>query len=141
MEPIHDAEHLLAVGDAEDIYGIPGLPFRPAIRVTAPHELVFVSGVLGPATSEDPDTSIAAEVSRAYRNLARILSQAGGSLGDVVSMTKFVTDIARHNEVVADITQRVLPHLTTTTTVEVVRLVPDSLNFEVSVIAAIRTDR
>ncbi|WP_341996637.1 Rid family hydrolase [Microbacterium sp. LWH7-1.2] len=141
MQPIKNAEHLLSAGSAEEVYGIPGLPFAPAIRVTGDHELIFVAGVLGPATAEDPSESVEAEVRRAYRNLERVLESAGGTLGDIVSMTKYVKDIAANNAVVESVTKTALPHLTTTTTVEIVRLVPADLHFEVSAIAAVRTTR
>ncbi|WP_349428781.1 Rid family hydrolase [Microbacterium sp. LWS13-1.2] len=131
-------DHILAVGSTEELYGIPGLPFIPAVRVTGSHELVFVSGVLGPATKEDSSMTMDAEVRRAYRNLERVLNQAGGTLADVVSMTKYVKDIANNNRIVEAVTKEQLPHLTTTTTVEIARLVPEDLRFEVSAIAAVR---
>ncbi|MEV4775897.1 RidA family protein [Microbacterium sp. LTA6] len=139
MQPFSDAEHLLSIGSAEEVYGIPGLPFTPAIRVVGNHELIFVAGVLGPPTSDEPSDSVEAEVIRAYRNLERILVAAGGTLSDIVSMTKYVRDIEKNNAVVEAVTKTSLPHLTTTTTVEIVRLVPAALNFEVSAIAAVRT--
>ena len=139
MHAFEDAPHLAPIGSAEEIYGIPGLPFTPAIRVSGAHELVFVSGVLGPATAEDSSDDVEAEVRRAYRNLERVLAAAGGTMSDIVSMTKYVKDIGRNNAAVEAVTLAALPHLTTTTTVEVVRLVPADLHFEVSVIAAVRT--
>ena len=110
MPDAHAVGSPVSVGDAETLYGMPGLPFVPAIRVPAGCELIFVSGVLGL-----PDAT----------------------LDDVVSLTKFLVDIGRDNAMVAEITCGYFPRLTTSTTVEVRRFVPEGPRLEVSAIAAI----
>jgi 2-iminobutanoate/2-iminopropanoate deaminase len=137
MPNAHAVGSPVSAGDAETLYGIPGLPFVPAIRVPAGCELVFVSGVLGLPDGADADTELVAEVHRVYRNLTRVLQEADATLDDVVSLTKFLVDIGRDNEVVAEITSGYFPRLTTSTTVEVRRFVPEGPRLEVSAIAAI----
>ncbi|MFI5612612.1 RidA family protein [Amycolatopsis sp. NPDC051903] len=144
---MHDADHsplpplddspFTPLGDAEELFGVPGLPFTPAIRLKPGTELVFASGCLGPPDGEDDDPSIEAEVRRAYRYLARVLALAGGGLEHVVSVTKFLTNLERDNATVARVTKEVFPILPTSTTVEVSRLVPPDLHFEVNAIAAV----
>lgn len=137
MKEIDGANHLSSLGPAGAFYGLDGLPFTPAIRVKGPVEYVFVAGVLGPATEEDPDPGLEAEVRRVYRNLERVLEQSGARLADVVSMTKYVQDIERDNAVISNETVRALPHLVTTTTVEISRFVPPGMRLEVSAVAAV----
>lgn len=125
------------LGDAAELFGIPGLPFTPAIRLNPGTELVFASGCLGVPENAGDDLSIEAEVRRAYRYLAKVLALAGGGLEHVVSVTKFLTDIGRDNPIVERVTKEVFPVLPTSTTVEVSRLVPPDLHFEVNAIAAV----
>lgn len=124
-------------GDSEDIYGVPGLPFVPAIRVPANRDLIFVSGVLGPPSADDDEPGMRAEVGRLLRNLERILGLSGASLDDVVSVTKFLVNISRDNSEVVEGMKEFFAHLPTSTTVEVSRLVPGDLRLEISAVAAV----
>lgn len=128
-------------GTSESVYGVAGLPFSPAIRVPAGADLVFVSGCLGPATPDAPATDLRSEVRRVYQNMARTLELAGASMADVVSVTKLLVDIERDNEVIAEETVAHLPHLPTSTTVEISRFVPTGVRLEVCAIAAVRPPR
>lgn len=138
MEPIEGAEHLQWLGPAENLYEMAKLPFTPAIRVPAGADLVFTAGVLGPATTDDPDQSVEAEFRRVYENLAEVLRLSGASMSDVVSITKYVKDIERDNPLIAEATFAAFPHLVTSTTIEIGRFVPPGLHLEVSAIAAVR---
>lgn len=140
MKEIDGAPHLRSLGAASDLYGIPGLPFTPAIRVKAGADYVFVAGVLGPATADDPDPGLEAEVRRVYQNLATVLERSGARLDDIVSLTKYVNDMERDNDVIADLTVSMLPHLVATTTVEISRFVPQGARLEVSAVAAVWPD-
>jgi enamine deaminase RidA (YjgF/YER057c/UK114 family) len=126
-----------AYGDASKIFGAPDLPFTPAIRVPVARELVFVSGCLGVPDGEDASPLLEAEVRRAFQYLDRILRISGGRLEDVVSLTKFLTNLERDNAFVTLVMRELFPVMPTSTTVEVSRLVPDNIHFEVNAIAAV----
>jgi len=57
--------------------------------------LVFLSGQipLDPATMEIVDGDFEARARRVFDNLAAVAEAAGGSLGDVVKLTVFLTDL------------------------------------------------
>lgn len=119
------------------------LPFVPAIRVRAGTDLIFVSGVLGTpdeieAAASAPVADMTTQAERVFTRIAQVLAAAGGSLGDVVRITKYMTDLDRHDEVVAVMRRHFDGHLPTSTTIEVRRLVPVGYGLEVDVIAAVR---
>jgi enamine deaminase RidA (YjgF/YER057c/UK114 family) len=128
------------LGDAEEMYGIPGLPFVPAVKVPAGHDLIFISGVLGPATAEDPATDIRSEARRAFRHMADVLALAGATFDDVVSVDKFIVDMERHNPVIVEVMHEFFTRMPSSTTVEVTRLVPADLRFEIKAVAAVRAE-
>ena len=132
------AAAFMAHGDSGDLYGSPGLPFVPAIRIPSGGDLVFVSGCLGLPIPGDAEKDVRSEVRRAFRALSRSLAYAGAALDDVVSVTKFLFDLERDNAIVVEETRAHLPHLPTSTTVEVVRLVPPDLHFEICAVAVVR---
>ena len=78
-----------------------------------------------------------AQIEQVGRNIEACLKAAGGSLGDIVKTTTFVTDIEeffRHNEV----RMRYLgPALATSTTVEVRRLAGPDFMVEIEAIAVV----
>ncbi|MHC5256379.1 RidA family protein [Streptomyces sp. UC4497] len=129
------------LGDTEEMYGIPDMPFVPAIKVPAGHDLVFVSGILGPPTPEDPATDMRSEARRAFRHMADVLASAGATFDDVVSVDKFIVDMERNNPVIVEVLHEFFTHLPTSTTVEVPRLVPADLRFEIKCVAAIKAER
>ncbi len=120
------------------------LPFVPSIRVRAASDLIFVSGILG--TSEDmqsptgpiPPGDIAIEAERVFTRMAALLALSGATLGDVVRITKYMTDLNQHDAVVAVMRRHFGDHLPTSTTIEVRRLVPVGFGLEVDAIAAVQ---
>ena len=69
-------------------------------------DTVYVSGQipLDPATGQLVSGDIEAEIRRVFDNLKAIAQAAGGSLGDVVKLTVFLTDLTHFpkvNEVMA----------------------------------------
>lgn len=124
-------------GDSEQIYGVPGLPFVPAIRVPAGHDLIFASGTLGLTAADGVPGDIRSETRAAIGNLKKILESAGATLDDVISVTKFLVDIARDYPAVKEVVNEYLGHLPTSTTVEVTRLVPDGARIEINAVAAV----
>ena len=121
------------------------LPFVPAIR-TRSSDLVFVSGVIGVPDDYDPAAPVEAvpievEAERVFARIRDTLALAGADLGDVVRITKYMTDLDEHAGVVAVMRRYFGEHLPTSTTVEVRRLVPRGFRLEVDAIAAIPTEQ
>ena len=120
-----------------------GRPFVPAIRVHAGTDLIFISGVLGggdemmPNGEPAPPGDIRIEAERVFTRIKDTLALAGGTLGDVVRISKYMTDLDQHGAVVEVMRKHFGAHLPTSTTVEVRRLVPKGLGLEVDAIAAV----
>jgi 2-iminobutanoate/2-iminopropanoate deaminase len=70
----------------------PTFPYSPAIR-SGDH--VFVSGQTGvdPATGQLAEGGVEGQTEQIFKNLARVLSAAGLSLGDAVKCNVYLTDI------------------------------------------------
>lgn len=133
-----DTRPFTVIGDTEEMTGVAGLPYVPAIRVPAGADLIFVSGVLGGRTAEDTGEDLASEVHRMFRNLQKILGMSGASIADVISVTKVLVDIDRDNDTVVEIMHEYFDRMPTSTTFEAPRLVPRDLRVEVNAIAAVR---
>lgn len=126
------------LGDNVEMYGIPGMPFVPAIRVPAGHDLIFISGVMGMPTPKDPGpTDIRSETHRAFRRMKEVLDLAGATFDDVVMVTKFLSDVENDNPTVAEVMAEYFPNMPTSTSVEVTRLIPP-IKMEINAIAAVK---
>jgi 2-iminobutanoate/2-iminopropanoate deaminase len=120
--------------------------FVPAIKV-ARGSLVFISGVTGAPTYHDhphrpevfdaipPDAASQARL--AFEHLAQALDAAGCTPADIVSLTRFFTDVGADQDAVNAIQSAFFNgHLPTTTSVEVKRLATDPrLKLEIQAIA------
>jgi reactive intermediate/imine deaminase len=84
---IHSADAPKAIG-----------PYSQAVRVG---DTVYVSGQipLDPATGQLVSGDIEAEIRRVFDNLKAIAQAAGGSLGSVVKLTVFLTDLSHFPQV------------------------------------------
>lgn len=71
-------------------------PYSPAVRAGG---FIYVSGQTprDPATGEIVGTSVEAQSRRTLENLRRVVSAAGGTLADVVSVTVYLADMAQWN--------------------------------------------
>jgi enamine deaminase RidA (YjgF/YER057c/UK114 family) len=111
------------------------MPYTPAIK-TRGGTMVHVSGVTAapvyhshPHVPEEFDNiplDPGEQAERAVRNLERVVEAAGGTLGDVVEVTRFIVDLAGNQDAI----NRTLgaafgDHRPASTTVEVVRLATD----------------
>lgn len=68
--------------------------YANGIRVPAGRDLVFVAGMVGwDADERIVSTDFVAQFEQALRNVLGVVERAGGSSGDVVRMTVFVTDL------------------------------------------------
>ena len=120
--------------------------FVPAIKV-ASGKLVFISGVTGapvyhdhPHRPEEFDAiplDAASQARLAYEHLAQALTAAGCTPADVVSLTRFLTNVAEDQDAINAIQGAFFAgHLPTSTTVEVKRLATDPrLRLEIQAIA------
>jgi enamine deaminase RidA (YjgF/YER057c/UK114 family) len=120
--------------------------FVPAIKV-ASGNLVFISGVTGapvyhdhPHRPEEFDAiplDAASQARLAYEHLSQALTAAGCTPSDVVSLTRFLTNIAEDQDTINAIQAAFFAgHLPTSTTVEVKRLATDPrLRLEIQAIA------
>lgn len=69
-------------------------PYSQAIRAG---QTVYLSGqiALDPASGQLVEGGFDAQVERAFRNLKAVAEAAGGSLGEVVKLTLFLTDLGQ----------------------------------------------
>ncbi len=107
-------------------------PYSQAIRAG---NTVYLSGQipLDPATAELVPGDITAQAPQSFANLKAVAEAAGGSLGQCVKLTLFVTDLAdftKVNDVMAQFMQEPYP---ARSTVEVSGL-PKGASFEVEAI-------
>jgi 2-iminobutanoate/2-iminopropanoate deaminase len=124
------------------------MPYVPAIKVHG-GKTVYVAGVTAapvyhqhPHVASDFDAipdDPAAQARMAMANLRLALRAAGGDLGDVVQLFRFIKDLDRNqdaiNRVMAD---HLGEHRPTSTTVEVVRLATDPrLVLEITAVAVV----
>ena len=121
-------------------------PFVPAIRV-ASGRLVFISGVTGaPVYHDHPHVAevfdavpadIENQVRLAFEHLDLALAAAGCSRSDVVSMTRFFTNVRDDQDTVNKHQKEWFGgHIPTTTSVEVVTLATDPrLRLEIQTVA------
>lgn len=111
------------------------MPYAPAIKVRG-GTLVFVAGVTAaPVYHSHPHVpeefagipaGAASQTEMAMDNLRRVLRAAGGGVGDVVQLFRFITDLDRNQDAVNAVMSRALgAHRPASTTVEVVRLATD----------------
>jgi 2-iminobutanoate/2-iminopropanoate deaminase len=120
------------------------MPYAPGIVVRRGH-LVFLSGVTAapvyhshPHREEEFDlpSTMREQAVRVMENLKKTLEAAGCTLADLVSATRYLTDVGEQDELNRVWAQYLAGHLPTTTTVEVSRLATHArCKVEISAIA------
>ena len=120
------------------------MPYAPAIVVRR-GSLVFLSGVTAaavyhhhPHREEDFDLpeSMAEQARLAMANLVKTLEAAGCGIADLVSATRYLTDVREQDDLNRVWAQTLGGHLPATTTVEVSRLATHaSCKLEISAVA------
>ncbi len=124
------------------------MPYTPAIKAHS-GKTVYVSGVTAaPVYHQHPH--IAADFDRipedtaeqarlTVQNLAKVLAAAGGTLQDVVMLTRYIRDIAENQDAINRVLGQAFgEHKPASTTVEVVRMATDPrLKLEVQAIAVV----
>jgi len=114
--------------------------FTPVVRIPAGQDLVFVSGL----TARDENGLIvgtgdpAEQTRQVCRNLATYLAAAEATLGDVVSLTVYLTDIAHRDATSEARMEFFTSPPPTSTLVEVSALVHPDMLIEISAIAVLR---
>jgi enamine deaminase RidA (YjgF/YER057c/UK114 family) len=120
------------------------MPYAPGIVVRRGH-LVFLSGVTAapvyhshPHREEEFDlpSTMREQAVRVMENLKKTLEAAGCTLADLVSATRYLTDVREQDDLNRVWAQYLAGHLPTTTTVEVSRLATHArCKIEISAIA------
>jgi enamine deaminase RidA (YjgF/YER057c/UK114 family) len=120
------------------------MPYAPGIVVRR-GQLVFLSGVTAapvyhshPHRDEEFDlpSTMREQAVLAMENLKKTLAAAGCTLADMVSATRYLTDVAEQDDLNRVWAQYLDGHLPTTTTVEVSRLATHArCKLEISAIA------
>ncbi len=111
------------------------MPYAPALRVIS-GSIVFLAGVTAApvyhshphvaAEFDDIPLDPAEQAARAVANLRSIVEAAGGSLADVVEITRYVKDVAANQDAINRVIGAAFgDHRPASTTVEVVRLATD----------------
>jgi 2-aminomuconate deaminase len=86
------------------------MPYAPAIRVTAPGDLLFISGATPSPlyhkhphvlTEHNHPVSIEAQAKLAMENIKSILDHEGLTWTDVVKITRYLTDMRDMDELMA----------------------------------------
>ncbi len=120
------------------------MPYAPGIVVRRGH-LVFLSGVTAAAVYHshphreeefDLPATMEAQAVLALENLTKTLEAAGCTLADLVSATRYLTDVNEQDDLNRVWARYLGGHLPTTTTVEVSRLATHArCKLEISAIA------
>ncbi|OLB52912.1 MAG: hypothetical protein AUH99_03875 [Candidatus Rokubacteria bacterium 13_2_20CM_2_70_11] len=120
------------------------MPYAPGIVVRR-GSLVFLSGVTAAAVYHshphreeefDLPATMEAQAVRAMENLKKTLEAAGCTLGDLVTATRYLTDVAEQDDLNRVWARYLGGHLPATTTVEVSRLATHArCKLEISAIA------
>ena len=122
------------------------MPYAPGLLVRR-GSLVFLSGVTAapvyhshPHRDEEFDlpSGMREQAALAMENLKKTVEAAGGSLSDVVSATRYLTDVREQDDLNRVWASYLGDHLPTTTTVEVSRLATHPrCKLEISAIAVV----
>ncbi|OWU86539.1 hypothetical protein ATO6_07055 [Oceanicola sp. 22II-s10i] len=112
LQAVHDQWHFAPAFEAT------GLIFCSGIIGTSPDGNPPASGLSGAqSTTADPDAPVAAlqavrdpeaQFATAFEALAAILAEAGATLADVVELTTYHVDMARHMQTFTEVRDRYL---------------------------------
>ena len=107
-------------------------PYSQAVKTGL---VVFLSGQIGldPATQSLVGDDFGAQVRQAFRNLGAVAQAAGGTLGDAVKLTLFLTDLSKFTQV-NDIMSELMPKPYPARSTVGVASLPRGAQFEVEAI-------
>ena len=124
------------------------MPYTPAIKVHS-GKLVFLSGVTAapvyhshphvPEEFEDIPSDAAEQTALTMENLKTVLGAAGGTLTDIIQITRFIVDEGRNQDAINRVMAQYLgDHRAASTSVEIVRLATDpKLVLELQAVAVV----
>lgn len=123
------------------------LPYAPAIVVNG-GRMLYTAAMAAPTYHHHPHRpeefddlpeDTAEQARRTMEQLKEILEAAGGSLNDVVFVTRYIKDVAANQDAINRVQGQYFgDHRPSSCTVEVVRLATDPrLKFEMSVVACL----
>jgi len=112
-------------------------PYSQAVAVPS-GRLVFLSGQIGlePATGELVSENFEGQVRQAFANMQAVITEAGGTLENIVKLTLFLTDLSKFanaNAIMAEIIPQPFP---ARSTIGVASL-PKGAQFEVEAILVV----
>ena len=126
-------------GDPKGLANVRSNIYHHYVRVDNPKALIFLSGQL----SRDANGKLvgkgdmAEQTRQAIRNMETVLKEAGGTLGDIVSIVVYTTDMREFKEIVAARMEFFKDRLPTSTIVEVNHLADPGLLIEFQATAAL----
>lgn len=128
------AKHIIHTDAAPAAVG----PYSQAVAVDAGKRTVYLSGQIGlePATGELVSENFEGQVRQSFANMQAVIEAAGGTLGSIVKLTLFLTDLSKFasaNAIMADIIPEPFP---ARSTIGVASL-PKGAQFEVEAIIVI----
>ena len=111
------------------------MPYAPAIKVHS-GKIVFVAGVTAaPVYHSHPHVASefddipddpGLQTEKAMQNLRNVLEAAGGDLGDIVQLNRFIVDLDKNQDAINAMMKRYMgDHVPSSTTVEIIRLATD----------------
>ncbi|HWM81179.1 MAG TPA: RidA family protein [Pseudolabrys sp.] len=122
------------------------VPFVPAIKLTGQGTLLFMSGTgpLPPSHShphvpeewELPD-DITEQAHRTFKKIRAVVEHAGGSMSNVVKITRYLKDVADQDKLNAVIHEIFGDDLPCSTTIQVVGFVVPTMKLEIDAWAVI----
>jgi enamine deaminase RidA (YjgF/YER057c/UK114 family) len=97
-------------------------------------DTIYLSGIV--AGRAPGETSLTPAFERVFRQVERILRRAGATLGDIVDMTSFHTDIVPEVEAMSEVQKRLLGSPPPAwTAIQVERLLPENGIAEIKIVA------
>lgn len=117
--------------------------FSQAIKVSAAGDLLFISGL----TSRDADGSVVGQgdirvqTETILENMTKLLTEAGGTMADVVKVTLFIREMGLFDQIHEVRARFFKPPYPASSMVEVSRLVSPEHLIEIEAIAALGSSR
>jgi enamine deaminase RidA (YjgF/YER057c/UK114 family) len=110
--------------------------YADAVRVPAGYDAIFVSGTPGLTEDGSLADDITGQATQAWRNVEAILTRAGASLADIVSVRQWLVNADDMADYVA-VRSQVLKHESASMLAVVPALVWPNIKVEIEVVAAV----
>jgi reactive intermediate/imine deaminase len=130
----------MAAHDERRVLGRTPLEYDYSLGMVAPSgQLVFISGqtALGADGKVVGDNNLEAQTRYVFQSMRTLLEEAGGSLGHVVKLTTFITDMTRYADFARVRREFFQTPYPANTVVEVNSLIQPDLLIEIEAVAVI----